>query len=442
MDCPPRRVALKVSDFRRYHLSGNRDTTSKIAETFRKLQSPRGGSHLHSGLDLESHPQPASPVLKHTRDNTTGTSCYNAHTHQLLEPQLECIHTSVGDITDNSQNKQTGAVHHHSDSHASGHNFQTSMEGIDTQRDNMSEREQQLLKQLEEEKPASQKLQQQLNEAKIEAEIKAEKQRQAQWAEALAKVKEVQENSLKEKEKHMGAIEKLLEQTLKTKDTNPDTAITTLLKGLLTNQGETPEEQERREKQEQERQKNRELADRLMAQQKALMEQVETLRKQNIDEETKALLSAIQPEASITQDPHRQADQLMAQLRQALGQKDPEDINRSIIKQFLTRDNTTPSMGGTTTLKPQLLKQLTGEEEDFNMAEWLSMFNKQEQGESRSDIEDESKQKSSKSGILDRATSNMQHKEVWPQKNLLKDWADEEVSFNQLQFEQYVAREV
>ena len=43
--------------------------------------------------------------------------------------------------------------------------------------------------------------------------------------------------------------------------------------------------------------------------------------------------------------------------------------------------------------------------------------------------------------MLDKATSNIQHKEVWPQKNLLEDWADEEVAFNQLQFEHFIAGE-
>ena len=73
------------------------------------------------------------------------------------------------------------------------------------------------------------------------------------------------------------------------------------------------------------------------------------------------------------------------------------------------------------------------------MAEWLSMFNKQDQGEFNMD--EEGKTKGSRSGILDKATANILHKEVWPQKNLLEDWADEEISFSQLQFEHYIAGE-
>ena len=47
-----------------------------------------------------------------------------------------------------------------------------------------------------------------------------------------------------------------------------------------------------------------------------------------------------------------------------------------------------------------------------------------------------------KSGMLDTATSNIQLKQVWPQKNLLEDWADEEVDFKNMTFEHLVAGEV
>ena len=75
------------------------------------------------------------------------------------------------------------------------------------------------------------------------------------------------------------------------------------------------------------------------------------------------------------------------------------------------------------------------------MADWLAMFNKQDQGESKLYFDDEYKSKHSRSGILDKSTSNIQRKETWPQKNLLEDWADEEVSFNQMTFEHLIAGE-
>ena len=44
--------------------------------------------------------------------------------------------------------------------------------------------------------------------------------------------------------------------------------------------------------------------------------------------------------------------------------------------------------------------------------------------------------------MLDKATASIEHKEVWPQKNLLEDLADAQMEFKQLQFEHFVAREV
>ena len=69
------------------------------------------------------------------------------------------------------------------------------------------------------------------------------------------------------------------------------------------------------------------------------------------------------------------------------------------------------------------------------MADWLANLNKQEEGESdlahylvgEGDLT--VRQGKTKSGILDRASTNIQQKQVWPQQNLGEDWADEEVDF-------------
>ena len=53
----------------------------------------------------------------------------------------------------------------------------------------------------------------------------------------------------------------------------------------------------------------------------------------------------------------------------------------------------------------------------------------------------ECKHNNMKSGMLDKATINIRHKEVWPQKNLGEDWAEEEIEFKQLRFEHLVAGE-
>ena len=56
------------------------------------------------------------------------------------------------------------------------------------------------------------------------------------------------------------------------------------------------------------------------------------------------------------------------------------------------------------------------------------------------DIVNKSKKKL-KSGILDKASASIEHKEIWPQKNLLEEYADAEISFRQMQYEHYVAGE-
>ena len=46
-----------------------------------------------------------------------------------------------------------------------------------------------------------------------------------------------------------------------------------------------------------------------------------------------------------------------------------------------------------------------------------------------------------KSGMLDRSTMNIRQKQVWPQKNLGEDWAEEELEYKQIRFEHLVAGE-
>ena len=84
------------------------------------------------------------------------------------------------------------------------------------------------------------------------------------------------------------------------------------------------------------------------------------------------------------------------------------------------------------------------------MAEWLASLNRQEEGESNvsklltKDDESDCRQDcrhAKKSGMLDKSTMNIRHKEVWPQKNLGEDWAKEEMEFKQLRFEHLVAGE-
>ena len=138
---------------------------------------------------------------------------------------------------------------------------------------------------------------------------------------------------------------------------------------------------------------------------------------------------------------------LLQQLKTSLSGKKEEDPNKLLIKALLTQENKVPGEGGTNTLKPALLRRITTPGNN-TMAEWLAGVNKQEEGESDPFKfpclgEDQllAKQGKSKSGILEKATTNIQLKQVWPQQNLGEDWADEGVEFRKMKFEHMVAGE-
>ena len=139
-------------------------------------------------------------------------------------------------------------------------------------------------------------------------------------------------------------------------------------------------------------------------------------------------------------------DDLMAQLRAALGDKKEEDPNKILLRALVTNHNKMPGTGGTNTLKTNITRGLPMA--GGSMAEWLANLNKQEEGESEitrtpilGDDEGGPRPGKAKSGILDRATANIQQKHVWPQQNLGEDWSDEDVDFKQIKFEHMVAGE-
>ena len=159
-------------------------------------------------------------------------------------------------------------------------------------------------------------------------------------------------------------------------------------------------------------------------------------------------MSAITKENSSTRQPSKKEEEqhkLIEQLRAALTVKNPAlsgDWHKDILRQFVNKTNVITTPSGTSTLKPDLLKRLMNEQDEFSMADWLATLNKEETGEWFCDESEECKHKKVKSGMLDKATANIVHKEIWLQKNLLEDWADEDIDFKQLQFEHLVAGEL
>ena len=145
-------------------------------------------------------------------------------------------------------------------------------------------------------------------------------------------------------------------------------------------------------------------------------------------------------------------DLLLEQIKAVLAPKEPaKDPSKVLLKALITAQNKTTGTGGTSTLKPEVLSKLTGDA-NVPMAEWLANLNRQEEGESEisrllnrveeeSDCRAECRHAKMKSGMLDKSTTNIRHKKVWPQKNLGEDWVEEEIEFKQLKFEHLVAGE-
>ena len=199
-------------------------------------------------------------------------------------------------------------------------------------------------------------------------------------------------------------------------------------------------EQARKEQQEREA-----AIQEIKAQQEELSKKLLDLEKGNQAQDKDSPLGDILRQALGKKDnPRGSQEVLLQQLRSALEPRKEEDPNKALLRALLTQQNKTTAEGGTSTLKPNILsKMLQGD--NTTMAKWLATLNKQEEGESElsrfpfpGEEEGNSKGARVKSGILDKATANIQQKQVWPQQNLGEDWADEEVEFKQIRFEHMV----
>ena len=300
---------------------------------------------------------------------------------------------------------------------------------------------------LEREKAATMALQQEAAQAELVNILEKEKQEQEAWKTALEKLKQAREEQNKRHAERLAGLRAVT--TVPTEEVNPQ--LDWIKKKLAALHGTTPEPEELIKKVE-EVNKTKSALEKILEQQKQLVQQATSLTQGTdlVTPEIQGLLDTIQPPPNPNlgiQDnlePSSQ-DRMMEQLKAALTSKKQTstgDWQKDALRQFLIASNRTGAAGGATTLKPDLLKRITSEQDEFSMADWLATLNKEEAGEWVCDDSDECKHKKVRSGMLDRATANIVHKEVWPQKNLLEDWADEEMDFKHLQFEHHIAGEV
>ena len=466
MERPKREASAKVGCYKKFHLSGDlsHSLQGRVAELVTNLQSPvrpnegsdniidksTPGSQEDTGTHVQNKQQsinaPGSPELAAPRsidttdnaftprDNSSGATLSITHCTQINTT----INAHTPDSTGKHNNIQQVQEGHSSDAHPS--------HSTSGNQGSMSDMEK-LKQELEQQKQQNAKLQLQLDEMRLRSEIEVEKQKEVEWAAAISKVKELKEQT---QQSHLARMEKIKNTTGPVDNAgdgdDPTSWMHRELFGDRTSATEVLNSEEERRRQEAEQEQTRSVRA-LMDENTALRDRAMQLIKDNpaMKQDLAALPSAI-TDARYTSDKDNPPDSMIQQLRLALSTKqtNPGDWQKDMLKQFLTNTNKVTGPGGATTLKPDILKRITEEDDEFNMADWLSRLNRQEIGESmcEDNLELGCKHGKLKSGMLDKAATNIVHKEVWPQRNLMEDWADEDMDFKQLQFEHHIAGEV
>ena len=422
----PRRDATQVTDFKKYHTTGS---TGKVAAAVLKIETPE-----------KEHATPPAKTIS-TRVKRTLSGDNRAKPRGLpSSPQEPAVPEDIPEGTGTHQEKDTdkGSA---SNTHASQETPQASLDSPTPQVSpdppsphppspqataRMSEIEQ-LKEELRKQKELNEQVKGELEAARLRAEIQEEKRKQLEWEAAKEKLDREQAAAeatpvVPHKEptpepKKPEDSQELTIQFLKTK-------LEELTGKPVTIKTEDPDTR-----------KKKEVADQL----KELMKQQQELAKTaklaaqgcDTDPAIAALLSKLTALEQPKSEEEEQAG-VLEKLLATLQGKEADSIatkQKDILKQFLVDANKVTTTGGATTLKPELLKKLTGESDVFNMAEWLAKLNRHTQEEGKCDACQEDCKHHRKSGMLDKATTNIQHKEIWPQKNLLEDWADEDMEF-------------
>ena len=295
-----------------------------------------------------------------------------------------------------------------------------------------------LKQQLEAEKENSRRLQEEADLAEIQNQLEMEKMKQEQVRNALAKLKEAREQAQKDHAKCMEDMDHLASSNMGDSASNTLSWLRTQMdrishKGPLDVEPETMERERQRQI---EKEKEQRMAE-LRRQQEEISREMADLQDNNPEDTLHTIKRALNQKGD-TQQPN---DVLLQQLRSALSGKKEEDPNKLLLKALITQQNKTAGEGGTSTLDPSVLNRITSANSN-TMADWLANLNKQEQGEfdpNRFNFPGEEETNkvagSRKSGILEKAVTNIQQKQVWPQQNLGEDWADEGVEFKQMRFE-------
>ena len=303
----------------------------------------------------------------------------------------------------------------------------------------MAKSQEELQKQLEQEKQNKRMLEE-MELAKIESELEAERMKRQELQVAMQQLKEAREHATQEHDKCIENMKRIAsEARTQSSQSTMDwfkEQISTINKD--TSHTHTPEEESRKAEIKELKAQQEDISKRLAE----LESSPETVQSDN------PLLEAIKHMGQPGQASGPSQELLLQQLKTALAGKEEEDPNKALLKALLTAQNRTPGEGGTNTLRTSLMQKISRPESDNSMADWLASLNRQEEVESNipripfmGEDEGSAKHGKARSGILDKATTNIQQKQVWPQQNLGEDWADEDIEFKQIKFEHMVAGE-
>ena len=379
----PKRGASQVTDFKAYHRTGA-PGTGKVAAAVLKIETPDKGKDITTSTKETHH---GTPKYKRALSSDAPTTPTESNTP--LSPQPE-------------------------------------MSELDS-----------LKEELKRQREANEKIKTELEEARLRNEIDREKMKQLEWQTAKQKLEEERASMAQAHEEAMKAINEAAPQP---KDESSVEYLKQKLAELTGEKATKPREQDDS--------KQKQVADQLQELRKQQQQITQAAKEAAKDHEDNPQIQELLKKLEVKEDPKPapQDDQarLMEHLLSTLQGKEVESQmtrQKEILRQFLVDSNKTSTTGGATTLKPELLKKLSGESDTFNMTEWLAKRNRHQSEEAQCDPGTEECKQHKKSGMLEKATTNIQQKQTWPQKNLLEDWADEDLEFKHLQFEHMVAGE-
>ena len=285
-----------------------------------------------------------------------------------------------------------------------------------------------LKEELMKQKEENERLQNEAQAQELRNQIELQKKQKEKWELTINSMKSAQEKALQACDTEMEKIKTTADEFLSTY--SKEEAVKFLQQKLQALQSNDSEELKlAQEKKKKELEKLQELRE----QQKNIEQQIATLMGEDTGRDT-----------TTKDDNNSTQDTWVTQLRQLLGDKTEDDTNKALLKALMAQSNRTNTSCGANALRPELLSKITGGGDNLSMPQWLANLNNKnlDTGEFTFDskCEEEIKGKQ-KSGMLNRATAHIYQKQVWPQKNLREDWAEEELDFKQIQFEHLVAGE-